>query len=267
MKTLFACLLLSIAAIAPGCDWPSNQQINICGWGPYADAGLSNYPVTRHLVEDTLGFCTTHGPVDDSCTDVTDCIGYRVPFDIDCCETRPPANPSGCAFANRETFPSFPNCVADEHCLNAPRTCLDGRCQEDVPDFACESDPDCELIDTGCQCLSIATENLGFSPEYGQSCEGYTACAQDAESRCFDGYCVVVGAFIDDQVAAYCELCSDWAEPEQTVQECVDSFLSRGRGDAAFWWFMLEAAEVSTSCRGLMFGVVGAIECLGVLCP
>ncbi|HUU02697.1 MAG TPA: hypothetical protein VM425_14770 [Myxococcota bacterium] len=228
------------------------------------DAGADE--LTRTYMQGSHGFCLTEGPVDRSCETPDDCIGYRDQIAVDCCSTVQIINPSGCSFANRTEFPNHPECTSDEACRRAPRACVQGKCVEDLAERGCQLDEECELVDSGCDCVPKAV-SAPFDPVYGQDCTGLTACPEGSEVRCIEGYCLMFGSFMDEYIDGYCT-CPLAEVNDIDKQECIAMFIADEYKLAAAAWPSMKAAALVEDCRDWMHGPLAELyRCLSVLCP
>jgi hypothetical protein len=222
--------------------------------------------VQRALVASTRGFCRTYNEVDDSCTTVEDCIGYRVPITWPCCNDDPESQKLDCAFANRDSFPDCPECTADEACRKVPRACRDGHCVADLPDDTCETDYDCTLIETGCACVPGSKSVVEYQPVYGTDCTGLKACPQRKSeySRCVEGHCYMVGPFMDHALEKYCQICGGI----EVVENCFEILKSDGYSFVAKYWLFYRAILLAKDCGAFINGPGSHMfYCISVLCP
>ncbi len=280
-----ALLFLSMvtASTWSGCPNPNSQEpdsgldAEFDGTQDGSDQAPDEDQGPRTLVGGTDGFCLTRVEVDDSCTTVDDCMGYRGPVLIGCCSNVQIRNPSGCSFANGAEFPVVDECTADEACRRAPRACVAGRCVEDLPDRACQQNSDCRLIDTGCDCIAASVLDDDYAPVYGQDCAGMTACPADAGAICVEkynplgddpeGYCLIAGPFMEPAIEAFCA-CLEDIEPDLDQESCEESFRNDFYYNAAASWAMIKNIDLVDSCLAFIFGPLSNfMECLTILCP
>ena len=240
------------------------------------DLAEEDMPV-RVPVEGTNGFCRTSITIDDSCETAADCVGYRIAPWFDCCCGHG-FSEVDCGFASRSSAVEQDECTADQICTRRARACVDGRCVAQRPDRACSEDSDCVLMDTGCECLAISSSDSAFSPDYGQSCDGLTACTGDSRAGCVDGYCVRKGSFLDELVTEHCQLmvscceyemfAGDCSEPDQGVQSCIDGLLADDYLLASKWRIGLESSLLADSCWPMLIGPwVNLLACASSMCP
>lgn len=237
-------------------------QVACSGSGEGVDAGSEvdgstdgEAVLTRELVEGTVGFCQTHGPIDDSCQEAADCRGYRVPVPMDCSgEVYKVTSQFDCAFANAENFLFPSECTADAACVDAPRACRDGQCVLDVEVQECMQDGDCEIRDFGCACMALATEATEYSPMFGMDCAGLVACDAGVITRCIAGSCFLAGGFMDQAIEDYCEFLMDCDSGFENAEACVDFMKGDQYRESAIFFPPIEAVEMAETCLGFVFG-------------
>jgi hypothetical protein len=222
----------------------------------------------RVMVDGTNGFCDSYGQADTTCADVEDCVAYRIPVPAECC-TGITAEPD-CMFANKNSLGSGqPECAADKACDAYPRDCVNDRCMFTIPKRGCGSATDCTKVDTECGCMaaSVTADTSGLI--FGTECDGSVPCAE-ADVRCVEGTCRLVGTFMDATIALFCKTAADCGFlglGETSAAECEEMFKKDNYEGAASRWLLISAADaVGTNC-----GVAGPwgnmATCAVVICP
>lgn len=266
MKLTSVLAVILLAACSPDDHTAFDGGAEGDGEGGIDENHCIGHGVHRALVTNTRGFCKTYNEVDDSCTTVEDCIGYRVPITWPCCDEDPDGVKLDCAFANRDSFPVCPECTADEACRKAPRACRNGHCVADLPDDTCETDYDCTLIETGCACISASKSVVDYGPVFGMDCTGLKACPKRKPeySVCVTGRCYIVGPFMDYPLQKFCEMCARADED----MACHEFWTGYDNPFVVKFWPLWQAVLLTSDCGAFLNGPGSHMFfCMSALCP